>query len=527
MVSPEQETELLGREHARLSRRIAGFRVVRLLLLSAFVFVLYLGFWRGFRRVDTAELDKTRAEIAQLDALLGKDARRFDRSDDPLGFREGTYKSGLPRPPKGAAPAVASAPLSKDEKDKIEEEVKQKRNHLRELYDEGFSFEAELVLDKVNLDVRDWMKVLPIAILLWVLFQIYLHILFKKRQLLEAVAGRQGEAGSESAPTLDRLLFIKNPGGAARFVEHPRQYVAWWQALTLLGLLAALVPLILIAANADDTSYSLSGIVAVAAMYAAVYGRYVSRKLEAQAAGVIGRSLEPTWAARVWEKGERWARTMVFRRKPRLSLVTGSLLILITLYLATAVGSCGSREPGYEVVLGREDWVSAHFLSPSWIAKVLAPVGRGMYILSLILALATLLLVALSRRPGYLHRARLLTTLCAVAGAISLFVLADFSFLVLLGIAGSTLPWTLGWLVPLGLWYAFGFSHRKEARARWEKIRFSLVRLYAPIVICDIYMLVFGVSTGFFGFPAYFVGVHLLAIGYLQLAPGHAAPAPT
>ena len=115
--------------------------------------------------------------------------------------------------------------------------------------------------------------------------------------------------------------------------------------------------------------------------------------------------------------------------------------------------------------------------------------------------------------------------LLAVAGAISLFVLADFSVWVFSDLTLVLLPLILYWLLPLSLWYRFAFSRQREAHARWPAIRSGLVVLYLPVPLFNCFFLGMAMWAGVVGLVPYFIGVHLLSLGYMQLAQPQDAPA--
>ena len=136
-------------------------------------------------------------------------------------------------------------------------------------------------------------------------------------------------------------MFSQAHRPAASFGRHPAQFARWLHAAALLGFWLAV-------AVATPSVFNQGALptVGILALYAAVYGRYVSSKLEAQVEAETGIKLEPTWVARAWQGGHRWARALVSRMKPKASLITGSLLVLITLYLGTGIGSCGVPNRG-------------------------------------------------------------------------------------------------------------------------------------------------------------------------------------
>jgi hypothetical protein len=309
------------------------------------------------------------------------------------------------------------------------------------------------------------------------------------------------------------------------------------------------------------------------------------------------------WVAAGWEGGRR-VRAPLLRLRARVSLASGSVLTLLTLFLPIAYEACGPPGKGYEFVGGYGLW-------PGLLGLVFGWGARGFYVLALGLAAFTLLLVLLSLlRPELLRRSRLTLCLFALAGALSLFVLADFfwvfafrridkllqwlelsehvsvatlpaaAFLVLVlclrsrflrkqrwivglfalagasclllladfllsllqsqGFLGDELagwmmaaPAFLYWLVPVVLWFRFGLSRRDELRVQWPGIRRRVLQMYVPVAVADGLLLIDVVQMGMWGFLPFFFGLHLISLGYMQLAreaerfPGAAAfPAP-
>jgi len=515
MANVEQEMEPLRREHARLSRRITRFRLLRLLVLTLLVAGVYAGYWLALKRVDAGALRQKRQELALLDAQLGKHASTVNLEEDPIGFRDGEYNSGVPRlstAPAPAAPAAAAPPAA--ERDQLERQFRDAKNQLTSVYDDAFERDIYLGAFWVTVDVRKWPGAIPLLFFLFVASSVYVHILRKKRELVECVAAQRLEGGPAQTADLGRLLFAHISGSGSPLSHATFQWGEWSQRLYILALLAALLPLVSSAKSADDL-LALSGVMGCAAAYLGVYGRYVSTKLEWQAAGVTGEDVPPTWVARWWQKLRRWSRPKILRENPKWSLLSGSLLVLMTLYLGTSVGGCGDAMPGYHIVKGRYKWPSADLTEDSWLHALLPPLTRSLYTLSLALAALALVLFLWPRLRSALSRERRWTTLLlAVSGGLSLFVLGDFTFFPLLLLAPSALPWILFWLAPLGLWLWFGLSPRKERRARWERIRAVLEGLYFPVILCDLSLLVTAAAFGYFGLITFFFGIHLLTFGF-------------
>jgi hypothetical protein len=272
-----------------------------------------------------------------------------------------------------------------------------------------------------------------------------------------------------------------------------------------------------------------------------------------------------------------------------VSLASGSVLVLLTLFLPIAYEACGPQRKGHEFIRGEGVWPGLVSLISPWVE-------RGFYVLALALAACTLLLVLVSfRRPEFLRKGALITGLLGVAGAFSLFVITDFfwvfaglwlepllqrlevrddataavlaalTFLVLVSCLRSrflrTQRWVVGlfavacalsltvianfflslltpygflreatsagmvmapallyWLVPLILWLRFGLFGRSERRAQWPGIRRRVVQMYAPLVVLDCLFFSDVVKMGIWGFLPFFVGLHLISLGYMQLA---------
>lgn len=288
------------------------------------------------------------------------------------------------------------------------------------------------------------------------------------------------------------------------------------------------------------------------------------------------------WAAAAWGRGNRWARSLRLRLKPKFSLATGSVLVLLTLYLPTAVNSCGDPKRGYQLLLGQDDT----FWPGLWTLNFQAP-GRIFYGLNLALAGLTLCLVLFAVYRGeILREPHVVRCLFVIAGTISLLVLSDFSafglplpllplaeryhqprsdvilalpfLLVLVSflrpqfwrvkgffawafVSGALLfflfrfdslrlwnsdsgvslrvPLILYVLIPVGVWYRLGLSRRKERQARWEEIRPRMQALYTLVMLFACAVLVDAVLTEshLWGLLAYFVGIHLISLGYMQL----------
>jgi hypothetical protein len=122
----------------------------------------------------------------------------------------------------------------------------------------------------------------------------------------------------------------------------------------------------------------------------------------------------------VWEKGKGWAHSPLFRIGPRVSLLTGSVLVLLTLYLPTAMGFLFGPEPGVDFF--------SRDITASWPGFLLLfpDGGRTFYLLCLALAAATLMFLIASVFEWNLFPKRsLLTWLLAISGSVALLPTTD------------------------------------------------------------------------------------------------------
>lgn len=274
---------------------------------------------------------------------------------------------------------------------------------------------------------------------------------------------------------------------------------------------------------------------------------------------------------RAYERGNAWTQKLLVQIRPRVSLASGSLLVLLTLFLPIGYEACGPRRTGYELMAGEGGW-------PTFLCISYTPLGQDFYRLVLLLASFTLLLaLVFSLRPGVMRNRLLAERLVLLSGALSLFLVSDTtallavtagdqaspaafipfiasclapglfwprrSFLAWVGVIasavsllfildilgmsdGQTMWILLGTgviysLVPLGLWYRYGFAPRPEARAQSEVILRGVVAFYFPAVLGNFWFLGVAIKEGVWGFVPCYFGIHLIALGYLRLKQEH------
>lgn len=549
MNSTASEIALLEEEARRLGRRLTWFRALRAGVLAAAVLGSYGLCALSLSRLDTAELGQTRTRIAQLSQALGKDYR-FEPVDDPLGYRAGVYNaeghSVIMEVPPLAPPADEAA------RQQMQQELHEEWLHLYRLNNSAFQYQVELVFGRATYDLLDldWLYLVPVLLLLFVLSNPYAHILRKKQHLLGVLAAeRLQRAAPEEIPLSQRLLIAPDPARSQPWARHPGTYLRalYWLALALLA-----VPLYWMArfpgASLDTdtwlTALGISGYVGLAALYLAGTIHHVCRQLERQVEAVTGWQAPPTRMARLWARVTRWTQRQRARLRPGISLPAGSLLVLLSVYLPLTTDGC-SVGTGADVLLGKRKWVSANFIEGipgfDWAT-------RGLYAAGVLLALVSLALVLV---PVWRRRLqgspRVRRGLWIAAGALSLYVLADYAWFVILlagvglaefglweedslwvSLATLALVWVLYWLVPLALWIRYGLTENPQRHARWPDLRNKLVVHYLAALLAGLFMMAFAlIDEPLWGLLTYFFGIHLLALSYLRLASGPDPPAVT
>ena len=126
------------------------------------------------------------------------------------------------------------------------------------------------------------------------------------------------------------------------------------------------------------------------------------------------------WAVGIWAKGESLVQSPRLRIRPQVSLLAGSVLVLLTLYLPTAVDSCGSPEPGLNLASGNADIALPGLWG--WLGTdSSSEISRGFYLFCLVLVALTLIfLLASVFRRNPVRKRRLLTSILAISGLTAL-----------------------------------------------------------------------------------------------------------
>lgn len=231
-----------------------------------------------------------------------------------------------------------------------------------------------------------------------------------------------------------------------------------------------------------------------------------------------------TWMSRIEEGISQAVRLLIRRKRPRVSLFTGSAFVLLSLVLPFTYDSCGSVKTGYEFLNGEGVWPGLAVLASDWAS-------RGFYVLTLSFAVLTAALVVFSCvRPESLQGSRLTGWGYGVAGTLSLFVISNLAWSMVFSWMFEESPARalyavsiLYWLAPTVLWYRHDLSSKRSMTARWNGTRSGIFLLYLPAAVIDFYLMLLISLGGLWGFVTFFIGIHLLALGYMELGRRAAA----
>jgi hypothetical protein len=166
---------------------------------------------------------------------------------------------------------------------------------------------------------------------------------------------------------------------------------------------------------------------------------------------------------------------------------------------------------------------AASLYADHWLATYSADLDLATLLLTVIIALVVV--VRCLRAPLLWSQRTVRAVLLSALGTVLLLltaILAGWFDPSGGGWSGWVLMWmglaTLYWLVPLILWRRVGHSTRQDVRAQWPRIRRNLIRLYAaPVVLNAVLLILLMREHDLSGFLLYYVGMLLLALGYVRL----------
>ena len=138
--------------------------------------------------------------------------------------------------------------------------------------------------------------------------------------------------------------------------------------------------------------------------------------------------------SKAWGKATALARSTHIRMRPQMALLTGSILVLLSLCLPVGpvfdLFPGGPYFKGYEFVTGF--WGDRGGGWPGVLSYICGSYEPSIYLAGIALSVLTIVFVPLSiRRPEFLQRRGLITSLFAIAVTLLLILLTDLFWLYL------------------------------------------------------------------------------------------------
>jgi hypothetical protein len=295
--------------------------------------------------------------------------------------------------------------------------------------------------------------------------------------------------------------------------------------------------------------------------YVIAYYLFMSRRLDHQFRRLGHVRSKRSHLIKTYGSLNRLTYLMLCQRRPKISLTTGALLVLVSLFLSTAA-SCGGtegfvRKPGYTLLkspggpVAELDWrlnqleraIREPEFKPEetawhdpgggwWISTVVQPkrlglywenaihnLGRYAYIFGNGLALATVLVVLMSfaKRLRYLCSV-LQRVLFALSVLLSFVVVVDFAFNAYWFKDEMFLISNVFWIVPAAVLICEVLRQRTSARRRRSFVaKQTIFILMLPLILSAAIYVFYVTTKGFFGVLTYFLGVNLLSVTYLKI----------
>jgi hypothetical protein len=520
----------LTAEYRQLSKSIQQVSTIRIVLLFIVAYAFSslsskIGSLEGNERIDTAS--------NQLVATL------HERNANVRPFDPGPFVVGICPDPSDYAYKLLGFHLAID--DKVLGEITPEVYKLCGIYRDAFTLPVDILGFKMELDLRHWIYTLP---LLYLISAMYLG-LQRKKVLVVRLLMKERLAADIDSTVAHRLFFAMDKGGPTPYSSIPWELLSGLYRILSVAIftyLAWLLKPFWILLNTGDI-LGISHCVLIILVTSSVYYLYSTARLAQQFAPEISDFQRTTrfpgfnWlqirSSILYKVGKTFHSGKLSRR----SLVTGSGMVLLTLILYSTA-SCNSDErpqKGYELAFGTNEnvsWVLTDFYSgdSDTLREIFDTMGKWAYRLSLALAILAMIMGALGKQ-------HFVFGLFAVSAVLSSFLLTQLSFaltLPLLDLLGFNLSlilrqlWIVYWVAISYMWCRFAIVRKLKPGAKLPD-RFLLILLYVPQLpaLLSLSVALHGPFAGKImesleahwpwlpGLAAYFLGVHLIMLGYL------------
>jgi hypothetical protein len=486
-----------------------------LLFRTALMILLTVLLARALVAWGSSSVQETIEEFADLGGRLTK----LEQAQIDGGTRSKDEKTRVPRVDPISllfTPDPVNIFSPSEEMTQLGARIDRNARRIRDAYWNIFGVEVSLLGTKIQFDLRVILLLLP---LFGPVANVYLYALRHKRRHLIAIGqARLQESQHQGALAIDPVTFgesLQQQDALAidsvtfgeslypwifRYPASILNATFWASALTLIAV-CGIFEWEQATSEDRDLGLVLMNVTVAAFLIAMYWGRRVENRirLEVFQQTRIDVPADP-FNERLTRLRERLLECAA-RLRPRPTVITGSLLILLTLALNIGQTGCDHvPERGYEVARLHATYAAdLSFVDDMYIGHSIAQAG---YIALLVLACFALVLMFGSLgRPGW---ARLLAALTA---PLLLFVLSLHASNFLLPIAG----WLVYWLAATVRYGYLLLEVRRRRRSIGQCASMVLTSsgyLLAPLVCC---LAVY--SKKYLGLPAITLGVTLLSAG--------------
>lgn len=399
----------------------------------------------------------------------------------------------------------------------------QKVDKYKKMLNESLTVKPSLFGTGLGVNLLIWIYGFPF---LFLAFQFYNFVQRKKQKLLLVLAQYSFESNSKNK--FDRLLFSDKFNKETPFLRYPNQVIKVLIFITFIFLFSY----IFIEGDIIWASWEITSIlqyivmIFTAIFYFSAYYYYICKKLDLQIENLLNWNPPEDLALIKVKKLIINLSKIIKKIEPRVSLITGSGLIILSLFLATSA-SCGNTDSNFEIIplagyrlfQGGSDaeWISTALrLSYYWEVPI-DFIGRSVYAISIFLSIVTLTLTIITFLGFEILNSKKLIKYLFLVVALCLFiVLVNFSFNTFWFKDELFLISVLCWVVPIGMIYYFLIRERKHNFKNKDLIIFLKV-FATPLLINSFLFVIYASIKGVGGILIYYVGILLIFLGYLKL----------
>jgi hypothetical protein len=411
------------------------------------------------------------------------------------------------------------------------------RYQLATKYRDAYVVKLTALGTDISVDIRTVVLTTPI----WLpLLQIYVFVLKEKRKIVRAIArGIIGRAPPDQRFVIDQISFL-SPKSA--FLMYPEVFAdRIFYSAAVIWFIRSIVEFGRSVENAASKAQSkialaiLIQCLIASLIYSSAYASGIGQRMRAEASELLGEPIAPDAWSRFWTRLERLGIYLTSKADFRKLLLSGSIAVIASLFLSTAVVGCDARPhlsspkdigkphsrladepgvkmgdplPGYRLLSDLADWPIAvkaaqrsAMLSESTTQDAFGRYLYRYFILISIFSLGICLAGSFSERiPVFLIRS--IRKLCVLGSVYEICELSSAFFL-------RDLTWLIVFLISFGILVSLRpRRHPAAAMRRRRRLTIALI----PLVIADLLCLgsIVWVIPGFLSF---FFGAHLLTLG--------------